>query len=49
MNILLEKLKFSQFDVFPELIRAFSPRCFESDCGEVEEFSFQNLIIKVLK
>ena len=42
MNILLEKLKFGQFDVFPELIHAVSPRCFENDLGEVEEFSFQN-------
>ena len=41
MNILLEKLKFGQFDVFPELIHAVSPRCFENDHGEIEEFSFQ--------
>lgn len=42
MSFLLEKLKFSQFDVFPELVHAVSPRCFENDCGGVEEFSFQN-------
>ena len=42
MNILLEKLKFGQFDAFPELIHAVSPRCFENDQGVVEEFSFHN-------
>lgn len=42
MNILLEKLKFVQFDVFPELIHAISPRCFENDSGGIEEFSFQD-------
>jgi len=42
MNILLEKLKFGQFDVFPELAHAVSPRCFESDNGEIEEFCFQS-------
>jgi YfiH family protein len=41
MNSLLEKLKFVQFDVFPELIHAVSPRCFENDNGGIEEFSFQ--------
>lgn len=41
MNILLEKLKFTQFNVFPELIHAVSPRCFENDHGKIEEFSFQ--------
>ena len=41
MNILLEKLKFAQFEMFPELIHAVSPRCFENDQGEIEEFSFQ--------
>jgi len=41
MNILLEKLKFGQLDVFPELIHAVSPRCFENDHGGIEEFSFQ--------
>ncbi len=41
MNILLEKLKFNQFGVFPELVHAVSPRCFENDQGEIEEFSFQ--------
>lgn len=42
MNILLEKLRFNQFDAFPELIHAVSPRCFENDFGGVEEFLFQD-------
>jgi polyphenol oxidase len=41
MNILFEKLKFSKFEMFPELIHAVSPRCFENEQGEIEEFSFQ--------
>ena len=40
MNILFEKLKFSEFEMFSELIHAVSPRCFENDQGEMEEFSF---------
>ena len=42
MNILLEKLKLVRFDVFPELVHAVSPRCFENDNGEIEEFYFQS-------
>jgi polyphenol oxidase len=42
MNILLEKLKFGQFETFPELAHAVSPRCFENDQGGIEEFSFRN-------
>ncbi len=42
MNTLLEKLKFDQFEIFPELIHAVSPRCFKNDQGEIEEFSFQS-------
>jgi polyphenol oxidase len=42
MNILLEKLKFVRFDAFPELVHAVSPRCFENDDGEIEEFYFQS-------
>lgn len=41
MNTLLEKLKFGQFEIFPELIHAVSPRCFENNKGEIEEFFFQ--------
>ncbi len=41
MNVLLKKLKFNQFDVFPELVHSISPRCFENDLGEMEEFSFR--------
>lgn len=41
MKVLLEKLRFCQFEVFPELVHAVSPRCFENDQGEVEEFSFR--------
>ena len=40
MNILLKKLKFNQFETFPELVHAVSPRCFENDQGEIEDFSF---------
>ena len=40
MNVLLEKLKFNQFATFPELVHAISPRCFENDQGEIEDFSF---------
>jgi polyphenol oxidase len=43
MNMLLEKLKFARFDVFPELVHAVSPRCFENDSGEIEEFYFQSI------
>jgi YfiH family protein len=41
MNTLFESLKFSEFEIFSELIHAVSPRCFENDEGEIEEFSFQ--------
>ena len=41
MNILLEKLKFNQFETFPDLVHAVSPRYFENDQGEMEEFSFR--------
>ncbi len=40
MNASLEKLKFNQFDKFPELVHAISPRCFENDQGEIKNFSF---------
>jgi polyphenol oxidase len=40
--MLLEKLRFARFDVFPELVHAVSPRCFENDNGEIEEFFFQS-------
>ena len=40
MNILFEKLKFNELEIFSELIHAVSPRCFENDQGEIEEFSF---------
>ncbi len=42
MKILFEKLKFCQFETFPELVHAVSPRCFENEQGEIEEFSFRN-------
>ena len=42
MNILLEKFKLVRFDVFPELVHAISPRCFENDNGEIKEFYFQS-------
>jgi polyphenol oxidase len=38
---LLEKFKFNQFESFPELIHAVSPRCFENERGETEEYSFR--------
>ena len=41
MNILFESLKFNEFEIFSKLIHAVSPRCFENDEGEIEEFSFQ--------
>ena len=37
---MLEKFKFNQFESFPELVHAVSPRCFENDRGEIEEFLF---------
>ncbi len=42
MNNLLEKLRFGQFETFPELVHAVSPRCFENERGEIEEFYFQS-------
>ena len=42
MSTLLQKLKFDQFEKFPELTHAVSPRCFKNDQGEIEEFSFQS-------
>ena len=42
MSILFENLKFSQFEIFSELIHAVSPRCFKNDQGEIEELSFQD-------
>jgi polyphenol oxidase len=38
---LLKKFKFNQFESFPELIHAVSPRCFKNDRDEIEEFSFR--------
>jgi hypothetical protein len=38
---LLEKFKFNQLESFPELVHAVSPRCFENDRGEIEEFLFR--------
>ena len=35
MSILFENLKFSQFEIFSELIHAVSPRCFKNDQGEI--------------
>jgi len=40
MNILLKKLKFNQFETFPELFHAISPRCFKNDRDEIEDFCF---------
>jgi polyphenol oxidase len=39
---LFGKMKFNQFESFSELAHAVSPRCFQNDLGEVEEFSFKN-------
>lgn len=41
MSILFEKLRFGQFEAFSELAHAISPRCFENDQGETEEFCFR--------
>jgi len=38
---LFKKFKFNQFETFPELVHAISPRCFKNDQGETEEFFFQ--------
>jgi polyphenol oxidase len=41
LNAVLKKLKINQFETYPKLIHAISPRCFENQCGESEEFSFR--------
>ncbi len=37
---MLKKIKFDQFESFHELLHGVSPRCFENDHSEIEEFNF---------
>lgn len=40
MKTVLKKIKFNQFESFPELNHGISPRCFKNEQGVIEEFSF---------
>ena len=42
MNTLLKKIKFNQFENFPELIHGISPRYFKNDQEGIEEFNFRD-------